>query len=132
VRQNDSDSANVTHTKSGERQRRAWDWAVSVYGAISRGRRYQAFRFLEEALELAQNQGLSFEDMVRVARYVSDRKVGDTKVEIGDVALCLDILAENLGLSVDGCLTSCLSRIQSLDPEACRAKDQAKIAYGLI
>lgn len=122
----------ITHEKGAERQGRAYQWAMQTYGERTRNRRYQAFRFLEEALELAQNQGLSFEDMVRVAKYVSDRKVGDTKVEIGDVALCLAILAENLGLSVDTCLTSCLLRIKSLDPVACRAKDDAKIAYGMI
>lgn len=124
--------ADITHERGAQRQRQAYAWALDTYGERTRGRRYQAFRFLEEALELAQNQGLSFEDMVLVAKYVSERKVGDTKIEIGDVALCLDILAENLGLSVDTCLTSCLMRIKALKPEACRAKDDAKIAYGMI
>ncbi|USN15383.1 hypothetical protein KIKIMORA_02370 [Brevundimonas phage vB_BpoS-Kikimora] len=123
----------LTHERLTERQERAYAWAESVYGpARVRQRRYQAFRFLEEAMELCQTQGLSLEDFVRCARYVSERKVGDTKVEMGDVRICLDIMAENLGLSLDHCHTTALNRVHSLDPEKCKTKDDAKIAAGLI
>lgn len=122
----------VTHEKRARRQEQAYAWAAETYGERTTQTRYQAFRFLEEALELAQTQGLDLADMVRTAEYVAARKVGETKVEIGDVALCLDILAENLGLSVDSCHTDCLQRIKSLDPVKCQAKDDAKVAFGLI
>jgi len=125
-------AVDVTHTHQKGRQERAYAWALATYGERTKGARYQAFRFLEEAMELCQTQGLSLEDFIRTAQYVSARKVGDTKVEIGDTALCLDILAENLGLSVDSCHASCLNRIQSLDPEKCRTKDDNKVAFGLI
>lgn len=124
--------AQVTHDRRGERAVKARRWAIAVYGERARGTRYQAFRFLEEALELCQTQGLTFEDMLATARYVSARKVGETQIELGDAALCLDILAENLGLSVDTAHTSCLLRIESLDPAKCRAKDDAKCQAGLI
>lgn len=124
--------ADITHAKGEERAKRGYAWAMEVYGERTKEARYQAFRFLEEAMELAQTQGLTLDDFIRTAQYVSARKVGDTKIEIGDTRLCLDILAENLGLSVDGCYTSCLTRIQFLDPDKCRAKDDAKVACGLI
>lgn len=123
----------ITHDKLAERQVRAYAWAEATYGEqLIRQRRYQAFRLLEEVMELCQTQGLSLEDFIRTGEFVSSRPVGDTKDEIGDARICLDILSENLGLSVDHCHTNALSRIQSLDPEKCRAKDAAKIAYGLI
>jgi hypothetical protein len=124
--------ADITHAKGEERAKRGYAWALDVYGERTKEPRYQAFRFLEEAMELAQTQGLTLDDFIRTAQYVAARKVGDTKIEIGDTRLCLDILAENLGLSVDGCYTSCLARIQFLDPDKCREKDDAKVACGLI
>jgi hypothetical protein len=122
----------IARDRQAARQVRALAWATEVYGDRVKSARYQAFRFIEEAMELAQTQGLTLADLVRTAEYVSARKVGDTKVEIGDVVFTLDILAENLGISVDGCHTTCLNRIKGLDPERCREKDAAKIAEGLI
>jgi hypothetical protein len=124
--------ADITHAKGEERAKRGYAWALEVYGERTKEPRYQAFRALEEMMELCQTQGLGLQDFIRTAEYVAARKIGDTKTEIGDVRLCLDILAENLGLSVDGCYTSCLTRIQFLDPEKCRAKDDAKVEFGLI
>ena len=124
--------AQVTHERSDERQKRALVWAKSVYGERVTDRRYQAFRFLEEACELAQAQGLNFQDMLKVLAYVDERPAGETSVEIGDVLLSVDIMSENLGLSVDGCHTDTLTRIQALDADKCRAKDEAKCAAGLI
>lgn len=128
----DCNALEITHQRLQERQARAFTWARETYGPRVENARYQAFRLLEEAMELAQTQGLGLEDFVRAAEYVSARKIGDTKTEIGDLSLCLDILAENLGLSVDSCHAGCLNRIQFLDPVKCREKDDDKIAFGLI
>lgn len=122
----------ITHDRLQQRQERAYQWAMDTYGVRTRLARYQAFRFLEEAMELAQTQGLNFDDVVRVARWVHERPMGDTKEEIGDTALCLLILSENLGLSFDSCLTSTLLSVRGNDPVKSRAKDDAKIKFGLI
>ena len=109
----------VAHDRSDGRQKAALAWAVETYGARARGRRYQAFRMLEEACELAQAQGLTFKDMLRVASYVDDRPAGDTPTEVGDLRLCLDILAENLGLSVVAVSLKKLMLEKGLDDERC-------------
>lgn len=129
----DCHPAELTRERLAARQVKAYDWAVATYGAarVSQ-RRYQAFRLLEEAMELCQTQGLSLEDFMRCAEYVAARKVGDTREEMGDVQICLDIMAENLGLSLDACHTTALNRIQGLDPAKCKLKDDGKIAAGLI
>lgn len=129
----DCHPAELTRERLSARQVKAYDWAVATYGADRVvQRRYQAFRLLEEVMELCQTQGLSLEDFVRCGEYVAARKVGDTREELGDVQICLDILAENLGLSLDACHTTALNRIQGLDPVKCKLKDDGKIAVGLI
>lgn len=129
----DCDAVGLTHDKLAARQVKAYDWAVATYGADRvTQRRYQAFRLLEEVMELCQTQGLSLEDFVRCSEYVAARKIGDTREEMGDVQVCLDIMAENLGLSLDACHTTALNRIQGLDPVKCKLKDDSKIAVGLI
>lgn len=129
----DCNAVEMTHDRLAARQRKAFAWAEATYGADRvKQRRYQAFRLLEEVMELCQTQGLSLEDFVRCADYVAARKVGDTREEMGDVQVCLDIMAENLGLSLDNCHTTALNRIQGLDPVKCKLKDDGKIAAGLI
>lgn len=127
----DSDLS-IAHEHSEARQQRAMEWALGVYGQRVKNRRYQAFRFFEEAAELIQTQGLTAEDAKRVIDYVFARKAGQTSVEVGDVRFTLDIFAENLGLSVDGCHSSTLNRVKGIPAEAARAKDDAKCAAGLI
>ncbi len=129
----DCNPIELSHTRAVERQQRSFAWAESVYGEEKvNSRRYQALRTLEEMVELVQTQGLTMEDVVRTAEWVFARKAGDTKTEIGDVVLSLNVMAENLGVSVDSCFTDTLNRVKSLDPEKCRVKDEAKVAFGLI
>ena len=129
----DCNAVELTHDRLAARQVKAHAWAVRTYGAERvNQRRYQGFRLLEEVMELCQTQGLTLEDFIRCAQYVAARKVGDTREEMGDVQVCLDIMAENLGLSLDACHTTALNRIQGLDPVKCKLKDDSKIAVGLI
>ncbi|UTC29664.1 hypothetical protein BAJUN_00340 [Bajunvirus bajun] len=128
----DCNVVEITHDRLNKRQASAMAWVEKIYGPRVKGTRYQALRFLEEAMELAQTQGLSLEDFNMVGAYVASRPVGDTKVEIGDVTFCLDVLAENLGLSVDSCHTNALLRFRGRDESKALAKDDAKCAAGLI
>jgi hypothetical protein len=122
----------VTHDRLQQRQEQAYAWAVSTYGEhYFQERRVMAFRAMEEMAELAQTQGLTLDDMILVCTYVANRKAGETKSEIGDVMVCLDIIAENLGLSVDSCHADGLTRIHSLNPVECRAKNLRKIELGM-
>jgi hypothetical protein len=112
-------------------QRVAFAWAYQTYGEVVRIGRYQAFRFIEECLELVQAMGLTREDVMRVVDYVFSRPVGDVRVEIGDARLCLDILSETQGLDSEQMYDDCLLRVMALDPEKTRAKDKMKIEKGL-
>lgn len=113
-------------------QKIAFHWALQTYGSAVHGVRYQAFRFIEEALELVQAMGLTKEDVSRTVEYVFARRRGDAYEEFGDVRLTLDIMAESLHISSDDAYENCLLRVAGLDILKARAKDQAKIAAGLI
>ena len=110
----------------------AFAWARQTYGEVVRQARYQAFRFIEEALELVQAMGLTRDDVERAVNWVFDRPRGDVHIEIGDVRLSIDILAQSQGISSDNDYDGCLDRISKLDPAAARAKDVRKIEAGLI
>ena len=112
-------------------QRIAFAWAMKTYGSVVRSTRYQAFRFIEEALELAQAMGLSREDVIRVVDHVFSRPQGDTYVGVGDVRLTLDILAETQEIDSDECYEGCMIRVLALDPAKMREKDKMKIEKGL-
>lgn len=113
-------------------QRVAFAWACQTYGVVTRKARYQGFRFIEECLELVQALGLTRDDVIRVVDYVFQRKVGEVRIEIGDVRLCTDILAEAVGHDSDDCYDECLMRVMALDATKTRDKDKMKIARGLI
>lgn len=122
----------TTHVHRAERQTWVGVWAERLFAAGSRNRRIRALRFLEEAMELGQTQGLTFDDVVRQAQWTYGRPVGDVKQEIGGVTVSLYALAENLGVSVDGCEADELLRVKTIDPAKIQAKEAAKIAAGLL
>lgn len=59
-------------------QRRCRTWAIECFGkhyALAQDER--SFRFLEEALELVQASGLSYNDVMNSVDYVFNRAAGD-------------------------------------------------------
>lgn len=120
------------YTMRAERQGVTYRFALATYGEATRGRRYQAFRFGEEALELVQTQGVTREEMHRLVDRTYDRAVGSFRDEVGDVSVCLDIMCENLGLQREELERAGAERFLALDPEKTRAKDAQKIAEGFI
>lgn len=79
------------------------DWLEKCFGG-THGKPPQtvsrAYRFVEEALELAQAVGVTKEQVTELLDYVYSRPAGETHVEIGDVLLTLTSLTSAL----DQCL----------------------------
>lgn len=108
-------------------------WCADTYGVDkARSRRWQALRFLEEAIELADAEGLKMHDVFNVARFVFDKPPGNTREEIGDVAICLKVLAENADTTVEYALTDCVMRIIAMSPDRLPDSEAKKVAAGLI
>lgn len=61
---------------------------------------HRASRFIEEALELVQAQGMSRERAKRILYYVYDRPVGEPKQEVGGVCVTLAGLCQAMGIDM--------------------------------
>lgn len=85
----------------------------------------RSFRFVEEALELAQASGTSREEALRLVEYVYGRPAGLIGQEIGGVMVTLSGLATSFGLSMEYAGNAELARCEE-NTEKIRAKDLAK------
>ena len=88
-------------TVRGKRQREVADWIIDTFGLSSLRPRERARRLLEEAIELAQAEGVTREDVNTHADYIYAKEPGDPKQELGDVGLTLLAYAESRGFSAD-------------------------------
>lgn len=106
-------------------------WCADTFGfGVATDGRERAKRFLEEAIELAQACGISFDELEDVAAHVYSKPVGDIAQEIGGVGVTLLALAHNFGFSADEAERKELDRVLSKDPAHFRARQDAKAAAG--
>jgi hypothetical protein len=123
-------AVDVGELAAKERQSKVLAWAVENFGDIAKNRDERAIRLAEEAIEVAQAEGVSLELIHRVAERVYSRPVGEIGREIGGVAITLDALAENLGRNAyaDGNVE--LTRILSKPKDWWQRKHQEKVEAG--
>ncbi len=109
----------------------ALQWAVEMFGSIARNRRERALRFLEEAIELAQVEGVEEGIVASVLQRVYSRAPGDLAKEIGQAAMCLEVLAWNAGLNADAEAAREFSRVQTIPKSEWARRHDAKVALGI-
>lgn len=107
-------------------QARVFDWMKACFqGPEALRPEQRAFRFIEEALELAQAAGTSKADALRLVEYVYGRPRGLVSQEIGGVMVTLGGLATAFCVNMEYCADYELKRcIENTDK--IRAKDLAK------
>jgi len=93
--------------------------------------RERVMRVLEEALELAQAEGVTSEEAHRLTEYVFGRPLGDPLQELGGVRLTLLGYAAARGVSADEAELTELQRVLSKDPEHFRRRNAEKKAAGV-
>lgn len=82
-------------------QRAVGFWVRSCFGSeVAADTKERAFRFLEEANELAQSLGVTREDAHRLVDYTWNRPVGETAQEVGGCAVTLASLCEAIGVDL--------------------------------
>lgn len=113
-----------------DRQQKVLAWALENFGPVALNRDERAARLVEEAIEVAQAEGLSLEVLQRIAERVYSRPAGKLAQEIGGLAITLDALAENCGLSVDQSANDELERILALPKDWWTRKHAEKVAAG--
>lgn len=96
-------------------QQRVDDWMQKCFGAeISKNIIERNHRFFEEATELVQSTGMSKTECLQLIDYVYGREIGEPEQEVGGVTVTLNALCNALGIYVDDCQETELSRIWTL------------------
>lgn len=112
-------------------QKRIRQWIMDTYGVeclLSRSER--AARVLEEALELAQAEGIdeAFANKILARAYA--RPTGDPRQEFAGIGVTLLAYATATGMDLDYEVGAEIQRVESLDKEKLRAKHQEKVRVG--
>lgn len=110
---------------------RIMDFAVRMFGPGANNRDERALRLMEEAIELAQAEGVSREQAAGIVSRTYDRPVGSPKNEGAQVALCLVAWAQASGYDAMALALHEMERIEALPPEHWHKRHAAKTAAGL-
>lgn len=113
------------------RPRAILQWASDMFGPVALHRDERAARFVEEALELGQVEGLSKETVGRLLDRVYSKPAGDLAKEIGQAAMTLEALAENAGLSADAEVEREFGRVRGISQEEWIRRHDAKVALSI-
>lgn len=111
-------------------QKHVLDWAVRAFGPIANNNDERAARLAEEAIEIAQCEGVPLDVIIRIAQRVYSRPAGERWQEIGGTCIALLAYAENVGLSVDRCAGKEWQRVLSKPSEWWTRKHAEKVAAG--
>jgi hypothetical protein len=92
-------------------EQRVADWVVSRIGADNMQRKERAMRLLEEAVELAQAEGITADQVSRQIAHVFSRPAGEPTQEASGVAVCLLGWCAATGNRFDDIATAEIERI---------------------
>lgn len=107
-------------------------WAIRAFGnAHVTDPRLRALRLLEEAIELAQAEGVARHLVDHCTEVVYSRPVGIANQEIGGVMMTAAIYCGCKGLELDDVLMTELNRVLSKPLEQFTKRNQDKINLGL-
>lgn len=111
-------------------QVRVRQWVSFVFHRNPEGQsiRTRTFRFLEEALELAQATGCTEEEAHKLVKYTFGRPIGTATQEIGGVMVTLAALCDATGLDLRSSAITELVRVEHPDMmERIRKKQASKL-----
>lgn len=109
-------------------QKRVGHWMAACFPpAVISDRLERAFRFLEEALELAQAMGCTEDQARDLSAYVFARPTGELAQEVGGVSVCLAALCNTVAIDQTQAAEAELARVWT-KIEKIRAKHAAKPA----
>lgn len=111
----------------------AGGWCRDVFGEASfNNRRERAMRVLEEAIELAQAEGVTTNDVLRTMAHVYSKPADAPELEGAGVGIALLIWAAGTGNHLDLLIEENLTALRARDPIKMREKIAMKRSKGLI
>lgn len=107
-------------------------WAVRAFGnAHVSNPRLRALRLLEEAIELAQAEGIQRHMIDHCTEIVYGRPVGHADQEIGGVLMTAAVYCHCKGLNIENSLRIELNRVLSKPIEHFSQRNKEKLDLGL-
>lgn len=113
------------------RQAAMFGWAKNAFGEASSTPKERARRVLEEALELAQAEGVHAAEAQKLLEYTYGRPQGEPAQELGGVMLTTLLYAEARELSRHAVETAEVNRVLQIPIEAMRARHKLKAQAGV-
>ncbi len=106
-------------------------WITSRFGRdVLMDRKERATRLVEEAIELAQAEGIDFAVVARVAVRVYERPVGEPRQEAAGVTVCLIAYCFAADLHPLVIAEQEIHRVEGVPAEVTRAKHAEKVRAG--
>jgi hypothetical protein len=112
-------------------QLRVGEWARNAFGPNAMDRRERAARVLEEALELAQAEGVTPPQVERLTKLVYSRPLGFAPQEIGGIGVTLLAWGYAAGYSVHNLIYDEITRVMSLPVDHFKKRHAEKVAAGV-
>lgn len=113
------------------RQHEVFTWTQETFGAAATTPFERALRVVEEAIELAQVEGVSAEQIGRIVTHVLSRPVGKPIQEAGGLGLCLLAYCAAREFSADTAERLEFDRVKTIDPRYFRARHNKKADVGI-
>jgi hypothetical protein len=114
-----------------ERQALVYRWVGDTFGYANLETKERCKRFIEEAIELAQAEGLTDEQVRALVAYVYEKPSGAVYQEVGGVGTTLLAYCEAKGVSADQAEEDEFRRVLKMDPEHFRRRQNVKAAAGI-
>ncbi len=113
------------------RQTAVLSWVRDTFGPEVLTPNERVMRFLEEAIELAQAQGLAEIHAAALVAHVYSKPKGDLWQEVGGVGVTLLAYCESVGIDADKAEMDEFARVLLIDPAKFRARHNTKADKGL-
>lgn len=92
-------------------QRQCAEWVRHCFSPdVLEDRSQRNYRFVEEALELAQSHGVRKEEVLQLVEYVSNRPPGDPVQEVGGVMTTISTMCHVYGYDLETAAVAELNR----------------------
>ena len=117
--------------KRNLRQSAVFHWVRATFGEPSTVASERVLRVLEEAIELAQAEGIPQDRVLASVEYVYRKPVGDPAQEVGGLGVTLLAYCETKGISADEEEAREFDRVVKIDADHFRARHNKKADAGI-
>lgn len=114
-----------------ERQQRVYEWVRTTFGLANQDAHERALRFFEEAVELAQAEGVPENELVRIVQHVCAKPAGRPEQEAGGAGTTLLAYCASKGFSADDAERREFERVLTIPAEHFRQRHRVKSDAGI-